>query len=99
MRIIYNRILPTRGFSAMAFFGVILARRECNPLPNNTINHEAIHAAQAAECGGWVLFYLKYAILWLVYGYDDHPFEREAYRHEDDRNYLKYRRAFEWKRL
>jgi hypothetical protein len=97
MKIVYNNIIPFRGFSAMMFFGVIFARKSAKPLSFRTINHEAIHDAQAKECGGYVLFYLMYLCLWVRYGYRNCPFEREAYRNELNPAYLRLRKAFAWK--
>lgn len=45
MKIVYNRIMPFRGYSAMMFFGVIFARKKYKPLPSRTVRHEAIHKA------------------------------------------------------
>jgi hypothetical protein len=97
MKIIYNNLLPVRGFTAMAFFGVILARKSAKPLSARTINHEAIHAAQAKECGGWWRFYLRYLALWVRYGYRNNPFEVEAIIRDADMSYLARRTPFKWK--
>jgi hypothetical protein len=97
MKIIYNKIIPFKGFSAMMLFGVIFARKEYNPLPYLTINHEEIHRAQARDCGGYVWFYLRYARQWMRYGYRNCPFEREAYAHEHKLEYLKYRLKGAWR--
>lgn len=32
MKVIYNPILPFKGFAAINLFGVVFARRECKPL-------------------------------------------------------------------
>jgi hypothetical protein len=98
MRIVYNNFIPFKGFSAMAFFGYIFARKEYAPLSDKTINHESIHAEQAKECGGWVLFYLKYLWFWIKYfGYSDIPFEKEAYQNDDDMTYLDHRDKKAWR--
>jgi hypothetical protein len=91
MRIVYNNIIPFRGFTAMMLFGVIFARKSAKPLSARTLNHEAIHAAQARECGGYVFFYLKYLMQCIRYGYRNCPFEREAYDNEDNMHYLELR--------
>ena len=39
MKVIYNKILPFKGFAAMNLFGIILAREECKPLSRVTLNH------------------------------------------------------------
>lgn len=49
MKIIYNKLIPFKGFAAINLFGVLFARKECKPLSERTINHEAIHTAQMRE--------------------------------------------------
>lgn len=97
MKIIYNNIIPLHGYVAIAFFGYIFARKKYKPLSELTINHELIHIAQAKECGGWLLYYMKYLYYCVRRGYDKNPFELEAYDHAWDLNYLKYRQKNEWK--
>ena len=93
MRIIYNNLIPLPGFAAMAFFGVIFARKKHRPLSAHMLNHEAIHEAQAKDCGGWWRFYAKYLSYWIMYcfSYSSIPFEKEAYANQRDVNYLKNR--------
>jgi hypothetical protein len=99
MKIIYQNILPPRGFAAIMLFGRIWARKECKPLSDATINHEAIHGAQAQDCGGWIPFYVRYLCQWARVGfkYDHIPFEMEAYRNEGNLKYLENRAPFAWK--
>lgn len=97
MKIIYNDIIPFKGYSAMMFFGYIFARRGCKPLSKYTINHESIHDAQAKDCNGYILYYLKYIAYWIKYGYRNNPLEQEAYDHEKNLNYLKNRPAKNWR--
>ena len=98
MKVRYNNLLPFPGFVAMAFFGVILARKKYKPLSSATIRHEEIHEAQAKECGGWIRYYLKYLFFWVKYGYRMIPFEREAYHNETRENYLDIREPFAWRK-
>lgn len=97
MKIIYNNIIPFKGYSAMMLFGYIFARTGCKPLSKVTINHESIHDAQAKDCHGYLLYYLKYLAYWIKYGYINNPFEIEAYKYEADFNYLKNRLPKNWK--
>lgn len=97
MKIIYNNILPFKGYSAMMLFGVIFARKKYKPLSPLIINHEAIHDAQAKDCGGYTFYYLRYIGQWLRYGYRNCPFEREAYANERNPHYLKKRNKNAWK--
>ena len=103
MKIIYNKILPFKGFAAMNLFGIILAREECKPLSRVTINHEAkIHMEQMKELL-FVGFYLWYIIEWFIklfiYGkeaYRNISFEREAYAYEGYEGYLTIRKRYNW---
>lgn len=103
MKIIYNRFIPFRGFRAVNLFGVVFARREFRPLPERTIRHETIHSAQMRELC-YVLFYLLFSAEWLVrrFGrgkiYRRVSFEREAYAHEYETDYLCRRKRFaQWR--
>jgi hypothetical protein len=98
MKVIYNRFIPFKGFTAIALFGVIFARKEFNPLSVKTIRHEQIHAAQADDCGGWLQFYLKYLIYHLRYGYMNNPFEIEAYSNDFKKDYLITRQRYSWEK-
>ena len=98
MKIIYNSILPFPGYSAMMLFGVIFARKEYKPLSARCINHESIHNAQAKDCHGYFLYYLRYLGQWIKYGYRNCPFEREAYDNQNDLNYLDNRKPEAWKK-
>jgi len=98
MKIKYNGFLPVKGFAAMAFFGVILARNEFEPLSERIVRHEEIHALQAKECGGWIHFYLWYAWFWIRCGYKNNPFEREAYDNDFKCDYPTMRKEFNWKK-
>jgi len=99
MKVKYNRWIPFKGFAAMAFFGVILARKECKPLSPITLRHEEIHQAQARECGGWWRFYWKYLRFWILCGYAEIPFELEAYANEASATYLQNREPFAWRKF
>ena len=103
MRIIYNDIIPLKGFSAVNLFGVIFARKSERPLSATTLNHESIHTEQMKELL-YVGFYLCYLIEWLVRlfrrgnAYRNISFEREAYACEHNPGYLQIRRRFaQWR--
>ena len=85
------------GYIAMAFFGIILARKEHAPLSASTVRHETIHERQAKECGGWFRFYARYLMYWVRYGYINNPFEKEAYSNQFDSEYLASRPSFNWR--
>ena len=48
-RIIYNDIIPFKGFQAITLLPFIFARKKHNPLDERTINHESIHMRQQTE--------------------------------------------------
>lgn len=78
------------------------------------INHESIHTAQMKDFCKWLplgglIYYAIYIPEWLFRVLFVHPFshkayktisfEREAYAHEDDPNYLNTRKHFaQWKK-
>lgn len=106
MKIIYNKILPPKGFTAINLFGVVFARSNCAPLDDYTINHEAIHTAQIRELF-FVPFYILYILEWLVrliqyrdakIAYFNISFEREAYANHSNLKYLKGRKRYEFRR-
>jgi len=105
MRIIYNKILPAKGFAAINLFGVVFARKEYKPLSRRTENHEAIHTAQMKEML-YIGFYLWYLIEWVVLlfkyrnskkAYMNIRFEKEAYANDNDLYYLDSRKRYSWK--
>ena len=104
MKLIYNSIIPFKGFVAINIFGVIFARKG-KSLPPHTINHEKIHTAQMRELL-YIGFYLLYIAEWvyrLIFhtrtAYRGISFEREAYKHQNDYDYLAKRKRFaQWRR-
>lgn len=60
MKIIYNKILPPKRFSAINLFGVIFARHGTN-ISDKTIRHESIHTKQMKGLL-YVFFYVWYGI-------------------------------------
>lgn len=110
MNIIYNKLIPFKGFKAVNLFGLCLVREEFRKggprqMTPYEINHERIHSAQGRELL-WVGFYLIYLVEWLARlvrcpkrAYRSISFEREAYDHQHDYDYLGKRRRFAmWRR-
>ena len=103
--IVKNNILPFSGFAAMAVWPIIFIRKdwiddikERSPESwenryERTINHEKIHFQQQKELL-FVGFYLLYLIFWIIYGYRNMPFEKEAYDNQSDILYLSNRKHF-----
>ena len=44
MKIIYNNVIPFKGFKAINLFGIVFVRKGCK-MNNIDINHEKIHSA------------------------------------------------------
>ncbi len=82
-------------------FGTLWAR-ETGWIDSHVVNHERIHTAQMKELL-FIPFYLFYFVEWLIrllqyrnwdLAYRNISFEREAYTHGHDLNYLSQRRRF-----
>lgn len=98
MKVIYNTLIPSKGFRAINLFGVLFVRTGCE-INSITINHETIHTAQMKEML-YVFFYLAYIGEWLYHlyrlkdrmkAYRAISFEREARKYQYDAEYLKTR--------
>lgn len=101
MKIIYNNIIPFKGFKAINLFGIIFARKQLNQID---INHENIHTAQMKELL-YIGFYIWYLIEWILRlilvkdsmkAYKMISFEVEAYKEQDNLDYLRNRKHFNW---
>lgn len=101
MKIIYNNIIPFPGYKAINLFGIVFARRAMDSVD---MNHEAIHTAQMKELL-YIPYYIWYLIEWMIliikYGnssdaYYNIRFEKEAYEHEFDMDYLKNRKHYHY---
>lgn len=110
-KIIYNKLIPLKGYVAINLFGIIFARKECEARIENNyfrkatlLNHELIHTAQYKEL--LYVFYLplyllNYVINLFVYfsfkkAYKNICFEREAKAHESSDYYIYTRQHFAW---
>lgn len=103
MKVIVNKILPPKGFLAINLFGVIFSKRKLTDIQQN---HEAIHTAQMKELL-YIGFYILYVLEWLykltIYHYFKQAyyalsFEKEAYEHQYELDYLNNRKHFtQWR--
>lgn len=107
MKIIYNSIIPFKGFSAINLFGVVFARKEFKGrITPTTMRHETIHTVQMRELG-YIGFYIIYIVEWLVRlcltpksAYRNISFEQEAYSRQGDVKYLDNRKCFaQWRKI
>ena len=101
MKIVYNNIIPFKGFKCINLFGVLFVRKGCF-MSEEDLNHERIHTAQMKEML-YVGFYVWYFIEWLIeifhYGstaYHTNTFEREAFDNDENLTYLATRPRFAW---
>lgn len=101
MKMIYNNVIPFRGFKCVNLFGVLFVRRDCT-MCEADYTHEAIHTAQMKEML-FVFFYLAYVAEWLYHlcrcgnakvAYFHISFECEAYKKQNDTGYLERRRHY-----
>ena len=106
MKVVFSNIIPFRGFLAINIFGVLFVRKSTKEkLDNYVFNHELIHTAQMKELL-YVFFYIIYFFEWvyrLIFhtstAYEGISFEREAYQHQGDLDYLKTRKHFaQWRK-
>ena len=49
MKIIYNNLIPVKGYLAMAAWPFVFTRKDARRLTNEDINHESIHCYQQIE--------------------------------------------------
>ncbi|MBL7924147.1 MAG: hypothetical protein JNL88_08115 [Bacteroidia bacterium] len=91
--------LPSSG---MAVFPFLLFRKKDLPLHARLLNHERIHLRQQVELLV-IPFYIWYLLEYLFYrlkgknhyrAYRSIRFEREAYAHDADAEYLKKRKTW-----
>ena len=103
MKIVYNNIIPFKGFKAVNILGVMFARRGAR-VSDVLVNHERIHTAQMREML-YLPFYVWYLLEWILKlvwyrnqnkAYRSISLEREAYGNERDGSYLRKRRHFCW---
>lgn len=99
--VIYNKIIPFKGFKAINLFGIIFARHR---LFEADLTHEQIHTRQMREML-YIPFYIWYVIEWLIKliwyhsfhkAYRNIKFEKEAYMYQYNKAYLTYRKHYSW---
>ena len=106
LKVVYNSWFPWRGCIAITLLRWCVVRKnEKDKFTNIIYNHENIHYAQEREL--WYIgFYLLYLLsfLWelrcmnINHAYRNIVFEREAYAHQEDFNYLPNRKKFAWRK-
>lgn len=105
MKLIFNDIIPFKGYNAMCIGPLIFIRNGVH-VTTRLIQHESIHAAQWKEC--LYVFFLPVYVLSFLWqyvrrwnwneAYRNVCFEREAYAHQSEEGYLGKRKLFAWLR-
>ena len=96
MIIVKNNIIPFKNYVAITLWPFIFTKRTLSVVD---INHEKIHGRQQLELL-IIPFYLIYIIEWIVRlfidknAYRNISFEKEAYKHQNDLDYLNKRKLF-----
>lgn len=76
MKVTVNKFIPFHGFVAMAFYNILIWRKEYEYKMSNkyyfekVYNHECIHEAQMRDFCKWIpvggtIFYIIYLLEWL----------------------------------
>lgn len=98
MKVIYNRLIPFKGYKAINIFGVTFVREGCI-FTSVDYTHESIHTEQMKDLL-YIGFYMWYIIEWVIrlFGkgnaYRNISFEREAYANQQKTYYLNSRKRF-----
>lgn len=103
--IIYNSIIPFKGFKACSIFPFIFIRKEYKGKVEPTLlEHERTHFEQQKEML-FVFFYLWYAVEWLIrfvkyrdarLAYKRISLEQECYWATQMESYHKWRKHYAW---
>ena len=64
MKVVYNSIIPFRGYKAISLFGIVFVRNGCF-MTSRDLRHEEIHFSQQKEML-FVFFYLWYFELFII---------------------------------
>lgn len=101
MKIIINKFIPFEGFKMLTAYPFLFVR-EGSRYTEKDINHEEIHAQQQKELlflGFYIIYILEWFVKLFFYidgnkAYRNISFEREAYSHEKELDYLANRKKF-----
>lgn len=109
MKQIVNNLIPFKGFAAINICGILFVRNK--RITNEVVlRHEEIHTKQMQELL-YLFFYLAYLFEWLFRllftkdrfshrAYRNISFEKEAYAHQAEQDYLEKRKHFaQWRKI
>jgi len=92
MKLIKNKWYPFGRFIAITHFPIAVFYK--GEISEQTIRHEKIHWIQQKELCV-IVFYLIYLFEYLIKGYRNISFEKEAFANEHNKDYLKTRKRFQ----
>ena len=64
MKVVFNKVIPFKGWVVINLFGILFVRGEKRDLSQRLVNHESIHTAQMRELL-FIVFYAWYVVEWL----------------------------------
>ena len=100
MFLIVTKYLIPKGYRGLALFPFVLLKYQCDKNDKFFLNHERIHLQQQLEMFIFpfcIWYFLEFCLRWIQYrnfdlAYRNISFEREAYNKENDLDYLKQRK-------
>lgn len=101
MIVIFKYLIPKK-YSGLTVFPFIFLKNKKSIEDTCFLNHEKIYLKQQAELL-WIFFFVWYSIEYgvQILQYKNHDaaykninFEKEAYKNEQDLNYLEFRKTF-----
>lgn len=94
-KFIYVNWLPGKlhGMTIPPFGIFILSTKKCSQL----LLHEGVHWKQYIRYG-LILYYFRYFIQMIIFGYDNSPMELEARKHESYIRFYNYQTKKHWKK-
>lgn len=103
-KLFYVLTLGSRKHSCMAVWPIVISRKKAVEISAVVKRHERIHFEQQKELlliGFFLWYSLEFLFRWIATGdrygaYMDISFEKEAYRNQEQADYLKKRRRFAW---
>jgi hypothetical protein len=100
MFLIVTKYLIPKGYRGLALFPCVLLKYQFDKNDKSFLNHERIHLQQQLEMlifPFYIWYFLEFCLRWIQYrnfdvAYRNISFEREAYEKENDLDYLRRRK-------
>lgn len=106
MFVIVTKYLIPKGYRGLTLFPFVIIRDFLDKENKVLLNHEKIHIRQQLELlilPFFLIYFLEYLFRWVQFkdrnkAYRNISFEREAYVNEQNLDYLKYRKTWNFLR-